>query len=454
MTVRRTARPAGLMVANAGIATVAPIARCRSESGARCCRSTWTGVLLGPVRGARDGRERCGSIITMASVTGPSGSPLIGHYAAAKAAVISLTQTTGGSRCEPRCAGQRGPARLHAATELVTDRAATCSSRAWARGLRCGDRDEAGPDGESATSPRWSRSWHRTIRGSAPPRRSWWMAGSPRRWSDGAPDGLGSGRGLVAGGVPARGGSRSVGIRRRLRFAVKSVASDGPSAAHSAARPAARFAARTGWCPAPRRVRGCAGARCSRARPSSTAACGLRSGTTATPAECRGSGRPGPYRRQPAPKLLGHEPARRVLALQQQRSSRSSWPTGRSRRVQAAPAVPRCAGPPGARSGSRRARRAGHRGHQLAGRHRGTTQLAQHAGMAATEVTESVPGAAVTRDQQRTGGRGLGRARWPALGDAPGVVGLDHSATVGRPGAAGTEQLPAAASLTRWARVQ
>ena len=34
-----------------------------------------------------------GSIITMASVTGMAGTPLAGHYAAAKAGVINLTKT-------------------------------------------------------------------------------------------------------------------------------------------------------------------------------------------------------------------------------------------------------------------------------------------------------------------------------------------------------------------------
>jgi NAD(P)-dependent dehydrogenase (short-subunit alcohol dehydrogenase family) len=62
-----------------------------------------------------------GSIITMASITGFAGSPLIAHYAAAKAAVISLTKTAAielrghGVRVNAICPGFIG-------TDLVLDR--------------------------------------------------------------------------------------------------------------------------------------------------------------------------------------------------------------------------------------------------------------------------------------------------------------------------------------------
>lgn len=112
-----------IMVANAGIATVTSVAEMDFE--------TWRSVLSVNLDGVFSsvryaGRAMAasggGSIITMASITGFAGSPLIAHYAAAKAAVISLTQTTAvelrghGVRVNAICPGFIG-------TDLVLDRA-------------------------------------------------------------------------------------------------------------------------------------------------------------------------------------------------------------------------------------------------------------------------------------------------------------------------------------------
>ncbi|MDT7600130.1 MAG: hypothetical protein QOK26_2207 [Pseudonocardiales bacterium] len=83
-----------IMVANAGIATVTPISEMTLEIWRSVMSVNLDGVFssvryAGKAMAATGG----GSIITMASITGLAGSPLIAHYAAAKAAVISLTQT-------------------------------------------------------------------------------------------------------------------------------------------------------------------------------------------------------------------------------------------------------------------------------------------------------------------------------------------------------------------------
>lgn len=83
-----------IVVANAGIATVSPITE-MSFAEWRSVTSVNLDGVFSTVRHA--GRAMAasggGSIITMASITGFSGSPLIAHYAAAKAGVISLTKT-------------------------------------------------------------------------------------------------------------------------------------------------------------------------------------------------------------------------------------------------------------------------------------------------------------------------------------------------------------------------
>jgi NAD(P)-dependent dehydrogenase (short-subunit alcohol dehydrogenase family) len=112
-----------IMVANAGIATISPITEMTME--------TWRSVLAVNLDGVfssvrHAGRAMAttggGSIITMASITGFAGSPLIANYAAAKAAVISLTKTAAtelrgfGVRVNAICPGFIG-------TDLVLDRA-------------------------------------------------------------------------------------------------------------------------------------------------------------------------------------------------------------------------------------------------------------------------------------------------------------------------------------------
>ncbi|HEY2204417.1 MAG TPA: SDR family NAD(P)-dependent oxidoreductase [Pseudonocardia sp.] len=112
-----------VMVANAGIATVSPVSEMSIEEWRSVLAVNLDGVFssvryAGRAMAAAGG----GSIITMASITGFAGSPLIAHYAAAKAGVISLTQTAAvelrphGVRVNAICPGFIG-------TDLVTERA-------------------------------------------------------------------------------------------------------------------------------------------------------------------------------------------------------------------------------------------------------------------------------------------------------------------------------------------
>jgi len=111
-----------IMVANAGITTLTPVTEMTMEIWRSVLAVNLDGVFSS-VRYA--GRAMVatggGSIITMASITGFAGSPLIAHYAAAKAAVISLTKTAAtelrghGVRVNAICPGFIG-------TDLVLDR--------------------------------------------------------------------------------------------------------------------------------------------------------------------------------------------------------------------------------------------------------------------------------------------------------------------------------------------
>lgn len=112
-----------IMMANAGIATVTSISDMDFETWRSVLAVNLDGVFSSVRHAARAmAASGGGSIITMASITGFSGSPLIAHYAAAKAGVISLTKTAAiefrgqGVRVNAICPGFIG-------TDLVLDRA-------------------------------------------------------------------------------------------------------------------------------------------------------------------------------------------------------------------------------------------------------------------------------------------------------------------------------------------
>ena len=126
--VEQTTRQLGrldLMVPNAGVANVAPILETDLAAWRRVTSVNLDGVFLSiryaaPAIIASGG----GSIVSIASVTGTTGSALISSYAAAKAAVINLTET---AATELRDHGVRvnAVAPGFIATELVTSNAAT-----------------------------------------------------------------------------------------------------------------------------------------------------------------------------------------------------------------------------------------------------------------------------------------------------------------------------------------
>ena len=108
-------------VANAGIATVSPLLEMPFDMWRTMMSINLDGVFLTVQHAARAmiTTQTAGSIVTMASVTALAGVPLVGHYAAAKAGVVSLTKT---AALELRPAGIRVNAVLpgFAETELVT----------------------------------------------------------------------------------------------------------------------------------------------------------------------------------------------------------------------------------------------------------------------------------------------------------------------------------------------
>jgi NAD(P)-dependent dehydrogenase (short-subunit alcohol dehydrogenase family) len=110
-----------IAVANAGIATVSPLLEMSFDTWRTMMSINLDGVFLTVQHAARAmiATQTAGSIITMASVTAMAGVPLVGHYAAAKAAVVSLTKT---AALELRPNGIRVNAVLpgFAETELVT----------------------------------------------------------------------------------------------------------------------------------------------------------------------------------------------------------------------------------------------------------------------------------------------------------------------------------------------
>jgi NAD(P)-dependent dehydrogenase (short-subunit alcohol dehydrogenase family) len=84
-----------IAVANAGIATVAPLTEMSLQTWRKTMSINLDGVFL-TVKHAARAMITCGaqgSIITMSSVTALGGTPLLGHYAAAKAGVVSLAKT-------------------------------------------------------------------------------------------------------------------------------------------------------------------------------------------------------------------------------------------------------------------------------------------------------------------------------------------------------------------------
>src|SRR6201997_4626244 len=110
-----------IAVANAGIATVSPLLEMSFDTWRTMMSINLDGVFLTVQHAARAmiATQTAGSIITMASVTALAGVPLVGHYAAAKAAVVSLTKT---AALELRPLGIRVNAVLpgFAETQLVT----------------------------------------------------------------------------------------------------------------------------------------------------------------------------------------------------------------------------------------------------------------------------------------------------------------------------------------------
>jgi NAD(P)-dependent dehydrogenase (short-subunit alcohol dehydrogenase family) len=110
-----------IAVANAGIATVSSLLEMSFDTWRTMMSINLDGVFLTVQHAARAmiATQTAGSIITMASVTALAGVPLVGHYAAAKAGVVSLTKT---AALELRSTGIRVNAVLpgFAETELVT----------------------------------------------------------------------------------------------------------------------------------------------------------------------------------------------------------------------------------------------------------------------------------------------------------------------------------------------
>jgi NAD(P)-dependent dehydrogenase (short-subunit alcohol dehydrogenase family) len=94
-----------IMVANAGIATVSPLAEMSLEQWRELMSVNLDGVFLSVKHAARPmAAAGSGVILIMGSTTALATVPLIGHYAAAKAGVVSLAKT---AALELRAAGVR-----------------------------------------------------------------------------------------------------------------------------------------------------------------------------------------------------------------------------------------------------------------------------------------------------------------------------------------------------------
>jgi len=94
-----------IMVANAGIAHMAPLVGQSLAEWRKVTQVNLDGVFLATRYGAPAIAERGGgTIVNIASITAQAAAPLVGSYAAAKAGVVSLTQT---AAIELRDAGVR-----------------------------------------------------------------------------------------------------------------------------------------------------------------------------------------------------------------------------------------------------------------------------------------------------------------------------------------------------------
>ena len=150
------------MVPNAGIGRPVPLVAMDLEEWRAVTSVNLDGVFLCIRYGAPAIAESGGgSIVNICSITAQAGTPLIAHYSAAKAGVMSLTQS---ASVEFRAqnirvnailpglhrdrAGHLGESRLRAPARLPR------------RPVRPGDRHEAGPLRHRSTKwPRWPSSW-------------------------------------------------------------------------------------------------------------------------------------------------------------------------------------------------------------------------------------------------------------------------------------------------------
>lgn len=82
-----------VMINNAGIEIAAPIPETDDADFDRLMKINVTGVFYGIKYAIPELAQTRGTIINMASAAGVAGVPLLGAYAASKAAVIGLTQT-------------------------------------------------------------------------------------------------------------------------------------------------------------------------------------------------------------------------------------------------------------------------------------------------------------------------------------------------------------------------
>ena len=84
-----------VVVANAGIATLAPVTEMPLEQWRNLMSINLDGAFLTIKHGARAmlAAGTKGSIITIGSITATAGTPLLAHYSASKAAVVNLTKT-------------------------------------------------------------------------------------------------------------------------------------------------------------------------------------------------------------------------------------------------------------------------------------------------------------------------------------------------------------------------